>query len=99
MGSVSRVRQLAGGEPVAARSFALDKKRGGYLGEEGETFLRVGIEPAALELELDLGNQLAAPGRFDTSLVERSPRDAGVRRELMRDAAKSGAELRFERRG
>jgi len=56
MGSANRVRQLAGGEPVAARSFALDKKRGGDLVEEGDTFLRVGIEPAALELELDLGD-------------------------------------------
>ena len=99
MGSANRVWQLASREPVAARSFALDKKRGRYLSEEGETFLRVGLEPAAFELELDLGNQFAAPGRFDTSLIERSARDAGVRRELMRDAAKSNAEPRFERRG
>lgn len=99
MGSANRVRQLASREPVAARSFALDKKRGRYLSEEGETFLRVGLEPAAFELELDLGNQFAAPGRLDTSLIERSPCEAGVRGELMRDAAKSGAEPRLERRG
>lgn len=91
------MRQLTRCEPVSARSFALDEKRGRHLGEEGEAFLRVGIEPAALELELDLGNQFAAPRRLDTSLIERSPRDAGVIRELMRDATESGAKARFER--
>src|SRR5262249_8834912 len=99
MRSANCVRQLASSEPVTAGSLALDKKRGRHLGEEGETFLRIGLEPAAFELEFDLGNQFAAPGRLYTSFIERSPRDAGVRRELMRDAAKSGAEPRFERRG
>src|SRR5262245_12404272 len=97
-GRANRMRQLAGCEPVSAGGLALDDEPGGHLGKEGEAFLRVGLEPAALELELDLGNRLASPGSLDRSVIERSPRDRRVGRELMRDPAKSSAKPRLERR-
>ncbi len=65
MRSADRLRQLAGREPISAGGLALDEKRGWHLGEKGEAFLRVGLELAAFELELDLGNQFASPSRLD----------------------------------